>query len=177
MMVGIPGSGKSTKVAEMSGEGIIAFSSDKLRGEIFGDEGIQFTEEWLKENNYDGPDDNQEKYFFALDIIFSELYRRIQVCLESGNDAVVDATNPGKFARNRVIDRLGKYADRIVAVVMATPYAICMKRNLNRDRVVPAEAMERMASNFEYPELSEGIDEIVCIGDKADIDYGITEQV
>ena len=177
MMVGIPGSGKSTKVKEMSGEGIIGFSSDKLRGEIFGDEGIQFTEEWLKENNYDGSDDYQEKYYFALDIIFGELYRKIQVCLESGNDAVVDATNPGKFARSRVIDKLGQYADRIVAVVMATPYAVCMKRNLNRDRVVPTDAMERMAKDFEYPELSEGIDEIICIGDKADIDYGITERV
>ena len=172
VMVGIPGSGKSTKAKEMSENGIVTFSSDKLRGEFFGDEGIQFTEEWLKENGYNGSDDFNTKKSFALNIIFDQLYQRVQSCLEEGRDAVLDATSPGKVARKKIVDRFGQSADKIVAIVMATPYAVCMKRNLSRDRVVPVEAMEMIAGEFEYPEISEGIDEIICIGNKNDIDYG-----
>ncbi|MCR5544321.1 MAG: ATP-binding protein [Eubacterium sp.] len=171
VMVGIPASGKSTKVNEFVENGAIAYSSDVLRGEMFGDPGIQFTDEWLEKLKYDGPDDYMKKKLFVEKYIFSEIYNRIEKALVDGKDVVMDATNPGKNTRKRIMDRLKKYADRVVAVVMATPFDVCMERNQKRDRTVPEEAMIRIRNEFEFPELEEGFDEIIYVNDKNDIDY------
>lgn len=171
VMVGIPASGKSTKVKELVENGAVVYSSDVMRKEMFGDSGIQFTDEWLQKLKYDGPDVFLEKKHFVERYIFAELYNRVEKALLEGKDVVMDSTNPSRSIRKRIIDRFNGVADRIVAEVMAVPFDVCMERNLKRERVVPEDAMIRIRNEFEFPELEEGFDEVVCENDKNSIDY------
>lgn len=175
LMVGIPASGKSTKVAELEKNGAVRISSDVVRGELFGDEGIQYTEEWLKENGFklqEGEDEETAKRTFAIKLIFAEVYKRAIDYLKNGKDVILDSTNISKSARKMAFDNLGKYVDKVVANVMAVSYEECMRRNSGRDRVVPEEVMRRLADSFNIPDYSEGIDEIRFVGNKDDINYG-----
>ena len=68
MLVGLPGSGKSTISNELNGE---VFSSDALRKELWGDENTQ--------------GDNT--------LLFNELHKRIEKGLKEGKNCIYDATN------------------------------------------------------------------------------------
>jgi predicted kinase len=45
---------------------------------------------------------------------------------------------------------------RVEAVYFDTPLAVCLERNRLRDRVVPAEVIERMAAKMVKPSKAEG---------------------
>lgn len=82
MMVGLPGSGKSTfaktiRCGDKGDEKPVIHSSDDLRAEMFGSAEIQ-------------GDTNK---------LFNELHRRIKVDLQSGKSVVYDATNINKKQR------------------------------------------------------------------------------
>lgn len=145
MMVGLPGSGKSTKAEQIKNEfGAQVFSSDALRKEKFGDEKIQ------KDAN----------------VIFKELLNRCVVSLVSGYTAVLDATNLSSKKRMEFLRELGKkvgLAFSKICILMATPYEICCERNRSRERVVPDEAMKRMYCSFYTPAYFEGWDDIQII--------------
>ena len=140
VMVGIPGSGKSTYAEVNLSQSATIFSSDKLRGELLGDEGNQ---------------DNK-------DLIFSTLYSRARDCLLSGKDAVIDATNVNKFERARVLENFKDIDDLVkVAIFVNTPLEECISRNKNRSRVVPEKVIRDFYSRLEIPVEDEGFNSIV----------------
>ena len=145
MMVGLPGSGKSTKAEQIKNEfGAKIFSSDALRKEKFGDEKIQ--------KDAAG--------------IFKELLNRCAASLDSGYTTVLDATNLSYKKRMeflRELDKKVSLAFSKICVLMATPYEICCERNTSRERVVPDEAMKRMYCSFYTPAYFEGWDDIQII--------------
>ena len=145
MMVGLPGSGKSTFAKEIRVRKYISddlyipscpfiHSSDAIRKELYGDESIQ--------------DDPQK--------VFSELHRRIKTDLGNGFDVVYDATNISKKRRIAFLSELKNIRCCPVCVVMAVPFSICMARNSKRERNVPADVLSRMLRNYEPPHYSEG---------------------
>lgn len=145
MMVGLPGSGKSTKAEQIKNEFCAqVFSSDALRKEKFGDEKIQ--------KDAAG--------------IFKELLNRCAASLDSGYTTVLDATNLSYKKRMeflRELDKKVSLAFSKICVLMATPYEICYERNSSRERVVPDEAMKRMYCSFYTPAYFEGWDDIQII--------------
>lgn len=145
MMVGLPGSGKSTKAEQIKNEFCAqVFSSDALRKEKFGDEKIQ--------KDAAG--------------IFKELLNRCAASLDSGYTTVLDATNLSYKKRMeflRELDKKVSLAFSKICVLMATPYEICCERNSSRERVVPDEAMKRMYCSFYTPAYFEGWDDIQII--------------
>lgn len=142
MMIGLVGSGKSEQakklVAEYDAE---IFSSDSLREEMFGDANHQA--------------DN--------DTLFKELYKRIRECLTFGKSAIYDATNISHKRRMEFLKSLNKIPCEKIAVLMATPYEVCLERNAQRERKVPEQVIKRMYLNFNIPFWHEGWDDIQIV--------------
>ena len=123
MMIGIPGSGKTTYARNfLNGEYI---SPDSIREELYGDISIQ---------------GNASEVFGLVE-------SRIREALTNGNDVVYDATNTTKYREATVAEFREYGATEVNGIFMNTPFDVCMKRNLNRnDRLepVPEEVMKRM---------------------------------
>lgn len=145
MMVGLPGSGKSTKAEQIKNEfGAQVFSSDALRKEKFGDEKVQ-------------RDANE---------IFKELLNRCAASLNNCHTTVLDATNLSYKKRVEFLKELDRKVDKAfskICILIATPYEICCERNRSRERVVPDEAMKRMYRSFYTPSYFEGWNDIQII--------------
>lgn len=139
MMIGLPGSGKSTIANRNEGQSLV-LSTDEIHGELFGDENIQR----------------------SPDKVFETVKRRIVGALNGDCDTVVmDATNLRK--KNRIPFIAGirarvKADIEVVAHWVAVPYAECLKRDGARKRQVGADAIRKMYLNFAPPGYEEGFD-------------------
>lgn len=142
MMVGIPGSGKTTRAEAIAKDerinGVV-LSSDVYREKIAG-------------NSKDVP--KNEKVFEAL-------YKDLLKFLEVGQSVILDATNTTAKTRRRAFEKIKAFKTYRVAYVVNEPYYSCCLRNELRDRVVPKEALEKFLYGFEVPMLFEGFDKIV----------------
>ena len=143
MMVGLPGSGKSTyaKTLTLDGKPYIIHSSDKLREELYGDAAIQ--------------GDNNK--------LFAELHKRIKEDLRRGENVVYDATNIKKKNRIAFLRELEDIPCHKDCIVMATEYKACVYNNEHRERKVPLEVIRRMFLNYQPPHESEGFREIIYV--------------
>lgn len=152
MMIGLVGSGKSYHAKELALEyNAEIFSSDALREEMFGDVNHQ--------------SDN--------DALFKELHKRIRECLTSGKNAIMDSTNINYKRRMEFLKSLNKIPCEKIAVLMATPYEVCLERNAQRERKVPEYVIKRMYMNFNIPYWYEGWDDIqIVYSDGAEGSYG-----
>lgn len=140
MLIGLPASGKSTYAKSLDG---IIFSSDALRAEMWGNEATQ--------------GDNQ--------VLFTELHKRIKDCLRSGQNAIYDATNIDYKKRMAFLKELTHIDCEKICIFIAVPYEECIKRNKERDRVVPEYVIERMYKNFTAPYWYEGWDDIRVVNE------------
>lgn len=139
MMVGLPGSGKSTYAKELADEmRAVICSSDAIREELRGDENSQ--------------DKNEE--------VFKILHSRIKECLVKGVNVIYDATNINSKRRRAFLSELRNIPCIKKCVIMAVPFDDCCVQNESRDRVVPYEVIERMYKNWNTPYWFEGWDEI-----------------
>ena len=143
MMVGLPGSGKSTyaKTLTLDGKPYIIHSSDKLREELYGDAAIQ--------------GDNNK--------LFTELHKRIKEDLRHGENVVYDATNIKKKNRIAFLRELEDIPCHKDCIVMATEYKACVYNNEHRERKVPPEVIRRMFLKYQPPHESEGFREIIYV--------------
>lgn len=124
VMVGIPGSGKSS-IAEhwlAMGEIDVIISSDAIRGEITGDPG----------------DVSQDHKVWPM------VYERLGFALFNEKRVVLDATNLNPKAWKPVLEYAEDHGVTPVAYVMRTDFKVASRRNKDRSRVVPQHVMERM---------------------------------
>lgn len=138
MLVGLPASGKTTcgkMLAEA--EDALIVSSDEIRKELLGD---------VNDQTQNGK-------------VFEEVEKRIKEGLLKGN-VIYDATNINYKKRRALLQRLNKLEVEKIAVLVATPYEECLKRNNKRERKVPEEVIKRMYFNFYIPQYYEGFDDI-----------------
>lgn len=157
MLVGLPGSGKSTKAKEWverwPGGEVVIVSSDSIRKELWGDESIQ--EEPAK--------------------VFEVAHSRIRKYLKEGYDVIFDATNLSakrRIALLHQIDSWGIDCGKGCAVIGAT-IEECIDHQNDRDRKVPVEVIWKMARSFQVPLKSEGWDSITIhsTGKHYDLDF------
>lgn len=129
VLVGLPGSGKSTWAAR---EGLPVLSSDALRALL--------------------ADDVTDQTIHAR--VFGTLRYLLRQRVALGRPVTcVDATHLTPKERRPYLRMPGC---RVEAVFFATPLEVCLARNAARDRVVPPEAIERMASRLVPPTRREG---------------------
>lgn len=143
LLVGIPGSGKTTYAKKYISEypkTPVHLSSDKIREELYGNESIQ----------------GNPAEVFAL------MQKRAVEALNEGHDVIYDATNITRKDRSAIIGLCPKFAEIEVHIIW-TPIETCIERDAARDRTVGKEVIDRMLKKFQAPYYDEGIDNIKII--------------
>jgi predicted kinase len=140
VLVGLPGSGKSTYVGQL---GATALSSDAIRILLADDETIQTI---------------HDRVFQTLRyLLLHRLALRRPV-------TYIDATNLTAEERIPYIGIGKSNGCELEAVYFNVPLEICRERNRARHRVVPDEALMAMAARLVPPSTDEGFDRIRTIG-------------
>lgn len=132
MLVGIPGSGKSTFAKTVKARHI---SSDAIRKELWGDESCQ--------NN--------------PDLVFKVMHERTLEALQEGHNVVYDATSITRKSRKSILDKLPAHVIKECIIVWA-PINVCIERDASRDRTVGEAVIDKMLRRFEAPFYDEGFD-------------------
>lgn len=148
ILCGIPGSGKSTYAKEL----------------------LKLHPEWKyvsrDEVRYEFVSD-QEHYFDHETDVYKEFCNRISMHLINGNTVIADATHISKASRIKLMNSLDIQPDEVIAVVINTPFQICMERNSKRVGItrVPDDSMFRMKNKFKSPDAryESYIDKIVYV--------------
>ena len=151
MLVGLPGSGKSTQAEKIKGyeENCIILSSDQIREEM-------------------GDVNDQSRNNEVFDVMFKRCYE----ALSQGVSVVYDATNLNRKKRVNFLKKLDRLDVERICVLMAVPYEVCLARNFSRDRQVPEDVMVRMLKSFEIPVYQERWNTIKIVWD---VPYGLKE--
>lgn len=131
VLMGVPGSGKTTWASRMFAGGADYVSSDHIRHELFG--------ELVQDQN---------------DLVFGLFHYRILRALQRGHTVVADSTALDKTARLKLID-IADYAKASVQLVWFADWKEAVARNKERQgsKRVPADVMERMVNKHTLSEL------------------------
>lgn len=142
LLVGIPGSGKTTYAEKYIKENpnAVHLSSDKIREELWGNEATQ--------------GDNNE--------VFSLMQYRAIDALNNGQSVVYDATNITRKDRSYIIALCPKFA-KIECHIIWASIETCIERDAARERTVGKEVIDRMLKRFQAVYYDEGVDEIKII--------------
>lgn len=144
MLIGIPGSGKTTHSVELSKKyNAKVISSDKVRQTFAG----------IEEKD-----------------VFPTVYRLCIEELKNGVNVILDATHITPKVRKRTFDSLDQYGvpyDKI-GIYFDTPVDVCVKRVEIRNQdpnelFLPLDVIESYGKNIVMPTKEEGFEEIIII--------------
>ncbi len=137
MLVGLPGSGKSTYAKQFE-DAFKIHSSDAIRKRLYDNEIVQ-------------EDPNR---------IFTILHNEIKNDLKNNISCIYDATNINYKRRKAFLEELKNIPCIKTCVVIATPYECVLQNNNKRERKVPMNVINKMYKHFDVPYYYEGWDNI-----------------
>jgi predicted kinase len=139
VLVGLPGSGKSSYLERRNAP---VLSSDAIRRLLADDE----TDQTIH------------------DRVFETLRYLLRQRLAVGRPLTcIDATNLTPDERRPYIGIAKAYGSEVEAAYFDVPLEVCRERNARRRRVVPEEAMAKLAAKLVPPTEAEGFDRIVRV--------------
>ncbi len=139
LLVGLPGSGKSTYLERL---GVPGLSSDQVRLLL--------------------ADDATDQTIHGR--VFGTLRYLVRQRLAIGRRVTyVDATHLTPRERRPYVKIAQKYGCRIEALFFDVPLEVCLERNLARARVVPEAAMRTMAAKLVPPGTAEGFGQVTVV--------------
>jgi len=139
VLVGLPGSGKSTYLAQLGTSGI---SSDAVR-KLLADDEI-----------------DQTIHVRVFETVRFLLRQRLEI---GRPVSYIDATNLTPEERRPYIEIGKSYGCEMEAVFFDVPLKVCRLRNSGRSRVVPEDAMALMSSKLAPPATAEGFDRVIVV--------------
>jgi len=123
LLIGVPGSGKTTLAAKIAQKGFTIMNADSIRKELYGDANEQ--------------GDPQQ--------VFDLFFERMEAFMQAGTDLIIDNTNANPKHRKQILDRAKTFDYKDVQLwFMDTPLNVCIARNKNRDRVVAEDIVANM---------------------------------
>jgi len=147
VLVGVPGSGKSTWHSE---------------------------QDWLQDAAYISTDRYVEEFAKSMGKTYSEVFKEVMpecvnlmvgdvvVARESGQDIVWDQTSTTIASRKKKFNMLPNYY--AIAVVFTTPepaeLVMRLESRYDSGKIIPDNVVQDMINNFEYPTEEEGFKEI-----------------
>jgi predicted kinase len=139
LAIGLPGSGKSTHLANLGAHPI---SSDAIRLQLADDETDQ--------------------------TIHSRVFATMRYLLEQRLQlqrpvTYIDATNLTRRDRRPFLQIALRHQAEPEALFFDVPLAVCKARNRSRDRRVPEQALDLMAARLVPPSLAEGFTRVESI--------------
>lgn len=141
VLVGLPGSGKSTYLERL---GAVGLSSDAIRQLLADDAGDQTIH----------------------DRVFETLRYLLRQRLALARPVTyIDATNLTPQERRPYIAIGAAYGCEVEALFFDAPLAVCGARNAGRARVVPEEALAKMQERLIVPTTAEGFSRVTCVSE------------
>lgn len=130
LMVGVPGSGKTTVAERLVKKGYHSMNADSIREELLGDANDQ---------------SQNEK-------VFETFFKRFEEHLQAEHDIVVDNINTNPRHREEIIAKARKqgYSD-IQLWILDVPLETCLERNRQRQRTVPEDIVSKMHATLNGP--------------------------
>lgn len=146
LMMGVPGSGKSTYVKNILKYGDIYVSRDEIRYSLL-----------TEEDDYFAKENEVIKLFIQTidEALVNEDYQ--------GN-VYADATHLSPKGRAQVLNQL-KNKDKVSVIYLDIPLNIILKRNAQREgrAFVPENVVHRMYNSIILPTKEEGIEKLIII--------------
>jgi predicted kinase len=136
LLVGLPGSGKSTYVTKLN---VPVLSSDAIRLLLADDENIQTI---------------HARVFSTLRYL---LVQRLEI---NRPITYIDATHLTRAERKPYIEIARQYGAEVEAIFFDVPLEVCLERNRTRARQVPEEILAKMSAKLKLPEYEEGFSKI-----------------
>lgn len=149
---GIPGSGKSTWLAQRPDIDVV--SRDTIRFAVLRDGDDYFSKE----------DEVINRFFHFIRDSINELRKPAMVC--------ADATHLTPKARAKTLNAIGPEGIcKIIALSFETPLSVALERNAGRTgrARVPDSVIKNMYHSFVRPTLAEGFDEIWHIDENGNV--------
>lgn len=144
-LVGLPGSGKTTWAKNVKNDvNATHLSSDDLRIELYGEI------------------DNQERN----GDLFQIMSKRARELLKQGSNVIYDATNISSKRRTTFLKELKNIDCKKICVYFATNISSCYNNDLQRERQVGFNVIDRMYRCLQIPMYHEGWDDIRIIGNE-----------
>lgn len=140
LMMGVPGSGKTTYAKKMMGDYDIYVSRDEIRFKL------------VKED---------EPYFSKEDEVLQTFIRTINDALPIAQRYVIaDATHLNMGSRAKILKNLHNKPDNIYVVYVAVSLQTALERNAQREgrALVPESSIKNMYKSISLPRKEEGID-------------------
>jgi predicted kinase len=130
LLIGIPGSGKTTLAKRLINRGYLCLNADNIREELWGDATEQ---------------KNPEQ-------VFAVFFSQLEDALSKDLDIVIDNTNINTRHRQPILERALKagYTD-IQLWILDIPLEVCFERNRMRERSVPEDILTNMYNTLIGP--------------------------